>query len=166
MTPAERARKIEQLEFERHCQEARLRAQRYSEEHRRHERRRLEEWFGRPLPESGMPKPRVGKPAKLYTFNGQQKCLTEWANIAGVSYELLTSRIRSGMPFEKAITMKFRQRAELHDINRVLKTMSQWAEYTGISYDAMMKRLRDRTLAQAIVMSVPLPRPSLKKASR
>ncbi len=42
---------------------------------------------------------------RLLTFNGETRCLTEWAEILGMRPITLTSRMRAGWPVESALTM-------------------------------------------------------------
>lgn len=156
MTPAERARQIDEQERLAESAVILRRALAYSQAKRDEERARLDAALGRPLPKQKTA-PGKGRPSKLYTHNGESKTLTEWSLIARVPYNVFAQRIRSGMPFEKAVTMKFGQRAELHTINGVSKTFAQWAAYAGCKYDTLFARMRTRSLADAVAMSRPLP---------
>ncbi|MHA6646372.1 hypothetical protein [Mesorhizobium sp. A623] len=152
MTPAERARHIEQQEFEAERKAIRLRAQRYAAQRRRKERARIDAWIGRPAPEGAGPKPRKPKPAKLYTYDGQTKTLSEWVISTGVSAQTLRRRLRSGMPIEQAIAEQPRQTSQLRTVNSESRTLQQWADYIGITYWALLARMRTRSLAEALAM--------------
>lgn len=154
MTPAERARLIDRQEFEAECCAARQRAMRNAEACRQERDARIAAWLRSKTKEHKRVDQRACRSAKLYTHNGVAKSLSEWAEIAGVSYHVLAQRIRSGMEFERAITMKEGARAiKLHTINGVSKTLHQWADHAGITYNTLMARLnRGRTLAEALAI--------------
>lgn len=48
---------------------------------------------------------------RLLTFNGETRCLTEWAEIVGMDPSTLSSRIRGGMDVESALTTPVRRRS-------------------------------------------------------
>ena len=176
MTPAERARLIDQQEFERECAEVRQRALQYAEQKRRAETTRMAKRIGREVPqprprvvnagpkakwigrETPSPRPHVvkgGRQAKLYTHNGERRTLAAWAAISGIKVSTLRHRVRSGMDFTRALSGEPLQRTtKLHTINGVSKTLSQWAEHAGITYNTLMQRMSNgRTLSEAISMS-------------
>lgn len=45
---------------------------------------------------------------RLYSFNGETKCLADWADSAGINRGTLLSRLESGMVFDLAITKPVR----------------------------------------------------------
>lgn len=152
MTPAERARQIDQQEYEAECRAARKRAMQHAEACRQDEAARVAAWLGREAPTSSN-RTILGRKPKLYTYNGQSKTLSEWAEIAGVSYQTFAQRIHSGMEFERAITMKKSERAQLHTINGEAKTLQQWADHAGVTYNTLSQRIhRGSTLAEAVAM--------------
>jgi hypothetical protein len=51
---------------------------------------------------------------RLFTVKGDTHCLSEWAQISGIPYETLRSRLKAGMPFEQAICKEAR-----HENSRV-----------------------------------------------
>lgn len=40
---------------------------------------------------------------RKYTFEGQSKCIAEWASIANIHYQTLTTRLNNGWSIEKAL---------------------------------------------------------------
>lgn len=40
----------------------------------------------------------------MLTFNGEQRCLTEWARIQGIGQSVLSNRLKRGWSVEKALT--------------------------------------------------------------
>jgi len=155
MTPAERARLIDQCEFEAECHAARQRAFQHVEQRRLADRERIRHWIGTPPPPTPI-RPHLTRRdrCKLYHHNGQSKTLTEWASIAGVSNYTFADRLRSGMSFEQAITMSHGERAvRKHTVDGVSKTLAEWADHIGIRYSTLIKRMHSgRTLAEAIAM--------------
>ena len=152
MTPVERARLIEKQEFEAECRAIREHALRYAEARRQEDAARLAKCIGK---EPTQPKPKVmptdSKP-KRYTHNDVSKSLSEWATEYNLDYRTLQARLRSGIPFAEAVTMKRGARARSHTVNGITKTLQEWADHIGISYDALTQRLRRHTLAEAIAM--------------
>lgn len=45
---------------------------------------------------------------RIITINGETKCLIEWAETLGISYQLVQGRLRNGWPVEKALTEPLR----------------------------------------------------------
>lgn len=162
MTPAERARLIEQREFKAECEAIRRRAMLALEQRRRDDEARIAAWLGRepaPLPLRRDPMP--GRPAKVYTHNGQSKTLTQWATETGMPLPTLRRRLRSGMSFERAITRKPGKQAALYTVNGVSKTLQEWADHIGITYFALIKRLHRHSLAEAVAMGGNYTRPGV-----
>lgn len=106
MTRAERASLIDRLEFEAECRAARARALQYVETRQQEEAARVAGWIGKEPPPTFITRPKLGRKPKLYEHAGERKSLSEWADIAGVTYRTLQRRIRTGMLFQTAITMK------------------------------------------------------------
>lgn len=52
---------------------------------------------------------------RVLEFNGQAKCLEEWAEEYGMSSRSLMSRLRLGWPVEKALTTPIRQHKQYKD---------------------------------------------------
>lgn len=48
----------------------------------------------------------------LIAFDGQTKCLTEWAELYGISASTLYNRIKKGMPIQTALTIKLHTRTK------------------------------------------------------
>src|SRR5690606_34713288 len=140
MTPAERARLIDKQEFEAECKAARKKALRYAAAKRKEEAARLAAILAADTP---APKPKAGivptgRKPKLYSYNGESKSLSEWATQFKIDYHTLGTRLRNGIPLERALTMKPRQRAKLHTVNGISMSLQEWASHIGISYDALM----------------------------
>lgn len=155
MTPAEHARLIERQELEAERTAIRERALRLVEQRRQEDRRKVENWIGKPQPAPSSRAPSCSKPAKRYMLNGEAKTMTELSQIADVSLKTMSRRLRSGMSVEHAANMELWERpTELHTVNGVSKTLKQWADHIGISYHALLTRKRRKgfSLAEAIAM--------------
>lgn len=154
MTPAERARLINQQEFDAECRAIRQKALRYAQARRQEE---IARWAKILATDTPKPKPKagvvpMGRKPKLYTYNGEAKSLSEWATKYDLDYGTLANRIRNGIPIERALTMKPGERARLHFVNGVSKTLEEWAEHAGIHYNTLIARMKTRTLAEALAM--------------
>lgn len=160
MTPAEHARLIEQQELDAERAAIRERALRLVEQRRQEDRRKVENWIGKPqpAPPSGKP-PSCSRPSKRYMLNGEAKTMTELTQIAGVSVSTLKRRLASGMTVSHAVMMRARNHTRFYEINGVSKSLMQWADHIGIAYEALIGRTRrGRTLAEAVAMGGPIPR--------
>ncbi|MGB3536869.1 MAG: hypothetical protein WBA42_01785 [Mesorhizobium sp.] len=160
MTPAEHARLIEQQELEAERTAIRERALRLVEQRRQEDRRKVENWIGKPQPApSSRRPPSCSRPSKRYMLNGEAKTMTELTQIAGVSASTLKRRLASGMSIEDAVTMRARNHTRFYEINGVSKSLKQWADHIGIACEALIGRTRrGRTLAEAVAMGGPIPR--------
>lgn len=89
----------------------------------------------------------------LIEYDGRTRTLSGWAEEVGISAALLTYRIRSGWPMERALSLDAgegnRQRPKMprsnsyfveHDGER--HPLSVWAERTGIAHCTLWRRLK------------------------
>lgn len=111
MTPRERAEQMNREEWEAERADLMRRALAYAARKRQAEHARavgvalLEErcstTYGRHAARQGT----RTKPAVLHTHAGQKKTLTEWAEIAGISYRALSQRMKQGRTLSAALAM-------------------------------------------------------------
>lgn len=167
MTPAERARLIDEQEFKAECEALRERAFDLFEKKRRDDEIR---WQRLNHPEIEEAERKQASPvqrntftrssSKLHTFNGQSKTTTEWAEIVGITRSAFVMRLRSGMSLERAITMQPGERpaGKSYTLNGDTKSLSEWADQIGITPAALYKRLKTRSLADALNMKGRVPK--------
>lgn len=114
MTPAERARLIDQQEFEAECRAIRARALAYARSCQKQERRRVKAWIDAPeviaiheVPDFNKVhlKART-KRAKLHEVNGEALTLDQWALRIGKSKSALQQRIQKLGSLEAALAFK------------------------------------------------------------
>ncbi|WP_011581226.1 MULTISPECIES: hypothetical protein [Chelativorans] len=132
MTPAERARKIEQEEFAAECRAARARALAYSKECRQLEAAKVEAWMRDRWENPATVRfntIRCFERSKFYTFDGKALTLTQWAAETGIPLQTLRYRIDKGWHLQRALTepvMNRAQRAKLHRRNvEIIRNMVQ-----------------------------------------
>ena len=84
---------------------------------------------------------------KLITYNGETHCLADWADILGMNYNLLLSRIRSNKySIEEAFTKPPRSRTNFS--NEVLTfqgeshTLHEWSALTNTSVRTLQTRIK------------------------
>ncbi|MET3578212.1 hypothetical protein ABID19_001229 [Mesorhizobium robiniae] len=96
-----------------------------------------------------------GRQPNLHSINGVSKSLAQWAKEYGVSYAVLTRRLRLGATLQHALNPP-QSRAKVHTINGVGKTYAEWAKHIGISIGTLHQRMsHGRTLAEAVAMGGP-----------
>lgn len=76
----------------------------------------------------------------LIEYKGESRTLTQWAEIAGISYDGLRQRISKGWPLAKALTVPVTTPKLLEFAGQSL-TLSQWAEKLGWERDTIKRRL-------------------------
>ena len=77
---------------------------------------------------------------RFLEFNGESKSIAEWAEIYGLSYETLRSRINLGWTVEDAIeTASMRKKLT---INGKTKNWAAWAKENGISPSCIKDRIK------------------------
>lgn len=79
---------------------------------------------------------------RLIIFNGQTKCLMDWANELGMEYKTLEGRIKKGWPLEKALTTPTEQYSNRYvTYDGRTRPLFQWAKEFGIPGDILSSRL-------------------------
>ncbi|MDP2159282.1 MAG: hypothetical protein Q8K02_02270 [Flavobacterium sp.] len=80
---------------------------------------------------------------RMIIYQGQQKCLNEWAYILGVKYQTLTYRLEN-YSIEKAFTFRRRdsKQSRIFKYHGERKSIVEWAEKFGINYKALWWRLQ------------------------
>lgn len=84
---------------------------------------------------------------KKYSYNGEEHLLCEWAEITGISYKVLESRInRYGWSFEEAIENPKFSKVKLDkkaiSFNGETKSIKEWSEKLGIKENTIRGRMR------------------------
>jgi hypothetical protein len=167
MTPAERARLIDQQEFEAESKAALKRALAYSQRKRKEERCRvlgIEVTGGDfnkapPLP--------FGRIAKLYTYGGETKTAAEWAKHLGLNVNTFQARLRKN-GLAGAINFKApnRKKGRLITVNGVTRNMRGWAEALGINTNTLQARIaRGASPEEAVAMGGRHQAPRKQKAA-
>lgn len=176
MTPAERARIIDQQEFAAECADVRQRALAYVEQRRQATRDEIANWLGREPPKinrraypkpskATMPRPpkevelpkekpkrksRKGT-GKRFTIDGLSLTKHEWADYLGINYNALCTRAHRLGSFEAAVAMGER-RSTIVTIDGRTKTISEWADHFGVPRSTFYYRLKgERNLEAAVV---------------
>ena len=91
---------------------------------------------------------------RMITHNGETRCLSEWAEITGISSASIQVRLdRCGWPIEKALSVKPVRRNLMIDINGDSKTATEWAAIAGVNHSTIMRRLK---LGQEL-LAPPMP---------
>ena len=88
----------------------------------------------------------------IIKFNGEDRTLSEIADITGVNYSSIQNRLRAGMPIEEAVSIPLQEQITY---NGVTKSVSEFAKEFGITYYQLKKRLMrgwsvDRALTQPL----------------
>lgn len=82
------------------------------------------------------------------TFNGQTKCLEEWANEIGVTHGTLSDRLKRGWSLDEAFTKsplghhRNKRSNVMLTINGVTKCVTEWAEETGVPRHVICRRIK------------------------
>lgn len=81
------------------------------------------------------------KRAKLWTYNGVSKTMSDWADCVGISTISLRMRLRNGWDFGKAVTT--RNMNNRYEYNGNLYTLSEITDLNGtMTLGGMSTRLR------------------------
>lgn len=147
MTPAERARQIDQEEFAAECAAIRQRALVYAHQHRQAEAAKLDAWINegkkRKAPRQrglllGYNENAVNAAtranlarAKRYEAFGQSRSLREWAEETGITHHTLRSRISNGWPIEEALTVPIAEVGKRLHRNRQPGVVSDFRPSSG-----------------------------------
>lgn len=76
------------------------------------------------------------------TLHDQTKPLVEWAEITGIPYETLRSRIRDGWTDKKALTTPVGAHRYLIAFNGETYSIPEWADKLGVKYVTLKKRIK------------------------
>lgn len=79
---------------------------------------------------------------KVITYNGETKCLAEWAEFFGVPYKRFASRYQQGWSFEELTSDSANVDRFLTWDNRTQR-LSQWAKERGINEETLRARLNN-----------------------
>ena len=86
---------------------------------------------------------------RLITHNGRSMCIAEWAELLGVSKQLIYERLKRGMSVEETLESPIMDKSKIshcHVAKRfthlgTTKTVAQWARDLGISYFTVHRRI-------------------------
>lgn len=127
-----------------------------------------------PLPTTPKPRPEPLNDAKLYTYDGLELTLDEWAERLGVTRDALRHRLNRGLSHDRVFAADLRPKprkdAKLYSFDGVTLTLSQWAERLGVSKETLCSRLRrgnppERVFSPATPRSAP-EKPSVESNER
>lgn len=94
---------------------------------------------------------------KLYSFNGQEKTLSEWSEVVGVASNTLAVRLWKGWNIERALTQPTTDpRTKLYSYQGESLPLTEWAERLGVSKKTLENRVNmgwpdERVLGTPIV---------------
>lgn len=80
-------------------------------------------------------------------YQGEEKTISQWAEIIGINRDTLKTRIYNGWSIKKAFETPVRQVENVYKKHKIKyqgeeKTISQWAEITGINRITLYCRLK------------------------
>ena len=75
------------------------------------------------------------------SFNGETKCIREWARTLGISRSAIERRIARGLPIEKVLHNK--SRLITITFEGVTMRLTEWAKFAMLDGKTLAKRLRD-----------------------
>lgn len=76
-------------------------------------------------------------------FNGETKCLSEWAESQGILAATIHTRLKRGWSTKRALTVLPPKKNHLTlTHNNVTRPLSEWSKMTGIKYATLKNRLR------------------------
>lgn len=78
---------------------------------------------------------------RIICYKGECKSLAEWAELTGIRYETLASRLRSGWSIEKMLTKVPRSLTREISCEGIIHTLSKWAKVTGLSVFVISRRI-------------------------
>lgn len=84
------------------------------------------------------------------TIDGVTKCVSEWAEIKGVKYNTLRSRLRYGFTGDALFAPPL-DRNSYVTIDGTTKTLKEWADRAGISRLCLFKRVRNGVEGAALL---------------
>lgn len=76
----------------------------------------------------------------LIEYCGEIKCLTEWTEVLGLSYTMISQRIHSGMSPIDALTKK-KKEVPLYSFNGEIKSLSELAKQLGMNQKTLWNRI-------------------------
>lgn len=81
---------------------------------------------------------------KLYTYNGQEHTIIEWARILKIHDATIRSRLAAGCTFEEAVSQHRmpRKDVDLYEWNGEEHTLYQWSQILGIQYRTLLNRAK------------------------
>lgn len=104
---------------------------------------------------------------RFVRFQGKTRCLSEWAEITGLSACLIRARLNLGWSTKRTLTVprgaERRDRASL-TVNGETKTVMDWARFANLNYTTLLHRVNSGwPLAAAVSTPLGGKRPSEKK---
>lgn len=91
---------------------------------------------------------------KVIIYKGRSKCLAEWAEELGFSYDILKRRLLQGWEIERAFTSPVKELTSLKFRGKT-KTKTEWAKEIGMSISTLQYRLTHRwSISDALTVPV------------
>lgn len=78
----------------------------------------------------------------ILEYNGEKKCISEWAEIIGVTHDTISRRLKSGLTTAEALTKEHRPNKKYIDVDGVKMTISQAERHLGFGGGTLSYRLR------------------------
>lgn len=141
----ERARLIDQEEFQAESKALLARALQAAEQKRKYSCPKVEAFIKRGFDyQSDSSQRKAERQSKRYPYNGKLYTITELAKIAVVSKYRLTNRIRNGMDIHKAVTTPPQVNNTRHIYQGKEQSVDELSKIAGIPSAVIYNRLRDK----------------------
>lgn len=82
--------------------------------------------------------------SRMFTYNGERKCLSEWCKVLNVDERVVRARISRGASFEEAITAPVKK-----------GVMAQKCREAGVNYHTVISRMRNHGMSFEEALSAP-----------
>lgn len=83
--------------------------------------------------------------SRILTYNGETKCIAEWARSIGVNSKTIHYRLNQGWPLAKALTTPAtpaeERTAKMLTFNKETRSLTGWARKLGINHASLCERL-------------------------
>lgn len=79
---------------------------------------------------------------RMLTFNGEEKCISEWAEIHGMTHDTLSRRLKKGMSIKEALNTPIKKNKKYIDVDGVQMTISAAEKHLGFGSGTIGFRLK------------------------
>jgi len=86
----------------------------------------------------------------VLSFNGEERCVTDWAEEYGIPLTTLKARLKNGWPVSDALTTPPAGRTKKVKFRGVEKSRTEWAAELGITPAALTSRLKRWSAKRAL----------------